>query len=292
MDFKQKYLKYKNKCITFNKNIIIGGNLDIFLGFIGNKHKVYEVENDITIEKLKEKFIENEHLQEKTNNINKNSLIFRDHLKHINLKNNLSLSDYDIKTGDIIDVEYIPKVINHINLESFITYLKENYIEGQQIILSLFSKNLLTHPEDLNIEIDQQVKINKIKPESSEIILILIDFEFFEIEKDNELGQIYNLVDLINEPLNNEYIRKYIKPKDTKFIINKSNPIIERYSKYFEYCNSKDYFVDKKITWYILKYTMANKNIIMFGKEIPEDVTTSILKNDMQDKIEVLGYSE
>jgi hypothetical protein len=292
MNFKQKYLKYKNKCITFNENIMNGGKLDIFLGFIGNEHKVYEVENDITIEKLKEKFIENEHLREKIDNINKNSLIFKDHLKPINLENNLSLSDYGIKNGNTINAEYIPKVINHINLEFFIGYLKKNYIEGQQIILSLFSKNLLAHPENTDIEINQQVKIDKIRPESSEIILILIDFDFFKIERYNEMAQIYNLVNLIEEPQHNEYIRKYIKPKDTKFIINKSNPIIERYIKYFEYCNSKDYFIDKKITWHILKYTMSGKNTNIFGKEMPEDVAISITRNDMQDKIEVLGYSE
>jgi len=292
MDFKQKYLKYKNKCITFNKNIMNGGKLDIFLGFIGNEHKVYKVENDITIEKLKEQFIENEHLQEKNDNIDKNSLIFKNRLKHNILQNDLSLFDYNIENGNTIDAEYIPKVINNINLNSFIGYLKENYIEGQQIILSLFSKNLLAHQENTDIEINQQIKIDKIRPESSEIIIILIDYDFFEIKRDNEIGQIYNLVNLLEEPVHNEYIRKYIKPENKEFSINKSNPIIERYRKYFEYCNTKDYFIDKKITWYILKYTMAGKNTNIFGKEMPEDVATSIIINDMQDKIEVLGYSE
>jgi hypothetical protein len=290
MDFKQKYLKYKNKCITFNKNIMNGGKLDIFLGFIGNEHKVYEVENDITIEKLKEQFIENEHLQEKIDNIDKNSLIFKNRLKHNILQNDLSLFDYNIENGNTIDAEYIPKVINHINLKSFIDYLKENYIEGQQIILSLFSKNLLAHPDNPNIEIDQQIKFDKIRPESSEIIIILIDFDFFQ----NNINscQIYDLIYLVEESGYGKYIKKYIKPKGTEFILNDKNPLIERYREYFIKCNSKKDIINKKITWYILKYTMSNKNINIFGKEMPEDVAIAILNNDMQDKIEVLGYSE
>ena len=88
MDFKQKYLKYKNKCVTFNENIMIGGKIDIFLGFIDNEHKIYEVENDITIKKLKEIFIEKEKLQEK---INIDSLILKNKKNHINLKNELNL---------------------------------------------------------------------------------------------------------------------------------------------------------------------------------------------------------
>jgi len=292
MDFKYKYLKYKNKCITFNKNIMNGGKLDVYLGFIGNNHTRYEVENDITVQKLKEKFIENEHLQEKISNINKDSLIFKNHLTHINLQNEISLSEYGIKTGHTIDADYIPEVINNINLYDFIKYIKDTYIKGQQIILSLFSKNLLSHPDNPNIEIDQQIKFDKIGPESSEVIIILIDFDFFEIERHNEIGQIYNLVNLDENPIDDEYIRIYIKPEGTKFILNYGNPIIKRYKEYFENCNLKDYFIHKKITWYILKYTMSNKNINIFGKEIPEDVADAILKNDMKDKIEVLGYSE
>jgi len=241
-----------------------------------------------TIEKLKEQFIENEHLREKKYNFDKNSLIFKDHLKHINLQNNLLLSDYDIKDGNTIDADYIPKVINHINLDNFIRYLRENYNKEQQIILSLFSKNLLAHLDEPYVEIDQQLKFNKIKPDKSEIIIILIDFDFFE--RDNEIGQIYNLVNLLEEPLNDKYIRKYIKPENKEFSINESNPIIERYRKYFGDCNTKDFFINKKITWYILKYTMSNKNINILGKEMPEDVAIAISRNDMIDKIEILGY--
>lgn len=267
-----------------------GGKLDVFLGFMNNKHKIYEVENDIKIEKLKDQFIKNEHLQEKNININKNSLIFKDHLKNINLKNELSLSDYNIQTGDTIDVEYIPKITNHINLDNFIKYLKENYTEYQQIILSLFSKNLLTHPDEPNIEIDQQIKFDKIRPESLEVIIILIDFDFFK--NDINSCQIYDLINLVEESGYGKYIKKYIKPEGTEFVLNDRNPIIERYREYFIKCNSKKDIINKKITWYLLEYTMVNKNINIMGKEMPEDVAFAILNNDMIDKIEVLGYSE
>jgi hypothetical protein len=280
-----KYFKYKKKYLTLKKisNIINGGEKTINFKY---ENKTYEekVDENKIIQSITDEFITQHHLQGN----NKDYLLnYKD--KTLNQQN--KLNDYGINNYDKINIIkfnivspfYRPHILNYL-----IKKLSDEFIEGQQIMISLFSGNLSTHQGN-EVEINQQIKFDKIDPNASEIIIILFDLIFFTEEYDDL--QLYNLVILNNEELqdlenedDNQYIKKYTKNKNDNFTLNIKNPHIEKYRKYFDKYN-KDDKINKKISWYILRYADT-------GKHPYSDFVKYIMKYNMEDKINIFGYSE
>ena len=287
---KEKYIDLKNqlsflqdtrikkKYIDLKKDML-GGGFSIFLRF----DKIYEVtvNPEDTIENVIILFI-------KASGIDGEFKII---YKGKELESQRTVTDYNIVKDETLIINNKIRrqrtVQNIYLLEYLFNKLKTEYAEGQQIMISTMSANQKTHRGG-ELDISQQIKFHRINPDAREIIIILYDSSFFIPEAEQD--QLYSLVDLIQQPLedlpkaiDSKLIRKYIKPRDTLFVINETNPNKDIYREYFTIYNSDHHRINKKITWYIMNY---------FSSSDLNEFKYLIDKYTMTDKIELLGYNE
>jgi len=298
MDFKQKYLKYKQKYIALKaqsnfvqsdsfkqkyidlKTNMSGGGFNIFLRYMDKIIEVTVNSEDIISDIInlftKETGIEGE---------------FKIIYKGKELEYERKVTDYNINKNDTLiiadKIRKKPVVPNVHLLDYLFRKLATEYTEGQQIIISTMCANQRTHQGN-ELDISQQIKFHRINPTATEIIIILYDAIFFTYEVNQD--QLYSLVNLIQEPLedlpnqsDSELIKKYVKPIDTLFVINESNPTKEIYRKYFTKYNSDHSRINKKFSWYIIKYVSTSDL---------NEFTYLMKKYTMTDRIELLGYAD
>jgi hypothetical protein len=270
---------------------MLGGERIIFIRYQAiEKSEEIKVPNETTINELIDLFITKNHLD----GSNDNYTILYKSMFLDSTKRDMTLLDLDIQNYDTLILKnkvlitsnpnHNPHIINYL-----MSKLRHEFKHGQQIIISMMSANLKTH-SGTEVEISQQIKFDRINPDSTEIIIILYDQIFFDPRAD--LYQLYNLVNLTHEPLpdlpndsDNFFIRKYVKPADSLFVLNDTNSELEKYREYFNAYNSDKTRINKKITWYILKYYDPGKGEI-------SDFKRFAIKYNMVDQIQILGYSQ
>ena len=226
-----------------------------------------------------------------------------------------NLSFYKIENLSTIYISRIIKIeMNPRANELFSNVIQKliiDYNENTQIILSMFSKNILSKDRNF-VEINQQLKINKINDDKKIINIILYDSNFFiptpirdiilegnpeEItfkgigipDPDYELenAQIYGLAKLKYEiPKIESFIesdkmllRKYKKDagEDITFI-SRYNIY---YNQYIKDINLK--LKNKEVNWYILQLSSG---------EFGEDIRETVKRLGGDGKVEIYGYDQ
>ena len=226
-----------------------------------------------------------------------------------------NLSFYKIENLSTIYISRIIKIeMNPRANELFSNVIQKlitDYNENTQIILSMFSKNILSKDRNF-VEINQQLKINKINDDKKIINIILYDSNFFiptpirdiilegnpeEItfkgigipDPDYELenAQIYGLAKLKYEiPKIESFIesdkmllRKYKKDagEDITFI-SRYNIY---YNQYIKDINLK--LKNKEVNWYILQLSSG---------EFGEDIRETVKRFGGDGKVEIYGYDQ
>jgi len=312
MDYKNKYIKYKQKYLNLKDmikqkylNLKGGKMIQLFIKDEGSQTKTIDIDENSLVSDIQTIY------QVKFGI--KQELLIR-YLGRI-LDKTKNLSFYKIENLSTIYISRIIKIeMNPRANELFSNVIQKlitDYNENTQIILSMFSKNILSKDRNF-VEINQQLKINKINDDKKIINIILYDSNFFiptpirdiilegnpeEItfkgigipDPDYELenAQIYGLAKLKYEiPKIESFIesdkmllRKYKKDagEDITFI-SRYNIY---YNQYIKDINLK--LKNKEVNWYILQLSSG---------EFGEDIRETVKRLGGDGKVEIYGYDQ
>jgi len=312
MDYKNKYIKYKQKYLNLKDmikqkylNLKGGKMIQLFIKDEGSQTKTIDIDENSLVSDIQTIY------QVKFGI--KQELLIR-YLGRI-LDKTKNLSFYKIENLSTIYISRIIKIeMNPRANELFSNVIQKlitDYNENTQIILSMFSKNILSKDRNF-VEINQQLKINKINDDKKIINIILYDSNFFiptpirdiilegnpeEItfkgigipDPDYELenAQIYGLAKLKYEiPKIESFIesdkmllRKYKKDagEDITFI-SRYNIY---YNQYIKDINLK--LKNKEVNWYILQLSSG---------EFGEDIRETVKRFGGDGKVEIYGYDQ
>ena len=312
MDYKNKYIKYKQKYLNLKDmikqkylNLKGGKMIQLFIKDEGSQTKTIDIDENSLVSDIQTIY------QVKFGI--KQELLIR-YLGRI-LDKTKNLSFYKIENLSTIFISRIIKIeMNPRANELFSNVIQKlitDYNENTQIILSMFSKNILSKDRNF-VEINQQLKINKINDDKKIINIILYDSNFFiptpirdiilegnpeEItfkgigipDPDYELenAQIYGLAKLKYEiPKIESFIesdkmllRKYKKDagEDITFI-SRYNIY---YNQYIKDINLK--LKNKEVNWYILQLSSG---------EFGEDIRETVKRLGGDGKVEIYGYDQ
>lgn len=163
--------------------------------------------------------------------------------------------DIDSHENMIALLIYLNQQLNSLNIISQLSFNVQHMIESGSIIDSYLNKNILQQTQYPNIR-------SLLNRDHNIINIILYDMAFFE-DISNESPQIYNLVNLLEVPLDFEVknpnkIKKFTKLKNTLFLPkNISSTISVEFTEKLNQLLS-DYF-NYEINWYIVKYRLLTE---------------------------------
>jgi hypothetical protein len=234
---------------------------DFIKNSLKSVYRNFKVDFDFYIEK---NILNNEKILIKINDIeidkSQYDLILKNILKDDELKINIII---DIKKERDIDsyenmtalLIYLNQQLNSLNIISQLSFNVEHMIANGSLRDSSINKNILQQTQYPNIH-------SLLNSDHNIINIILYDMAFFE-DISNESQQIYNLVNLLEVPLdfevkNSNKIKKFTKLKNTLFLPKNISSIIS--VEFTEKLNQllADYF-NYEINWYIVKYTLLTE---------------------------------